>query len=288
MNNIANSTNNTRSNGLWTFFIMAYVLTFLTWGVLIVFQLPVANPADPTASTTVLAMILYFLGGFIPSIVGLIMAYRQQKRIGLRDMWNRFKQFNLGGKWYMLIIIIPLLVQAGTALIHKLQGGEFIRPAMLDQPGGLIPFVIAIFIGGPISEEFGWRGFAQDRVQARLGKLKGSIVLGLSWAFWHSLLFFVPGTSQQQTGNPALMIFAFALQVVSEAFLFTWIYNNTKRSLWGAVFFHFMIGFGANLLITISNISIGFLYLTNGIMWVLMLTVIYIFFIREKEQIKDK
>lgn len=285
MNNITNSTNNnnTRSDGMWAFFILTFALMLLSWGALAIFQMPVASAANTDAPTSALAMALYFFGGFTPSIAGFIMTYRLNGRAGLRDMWKRFTQFDLRPKWYLVIVAIPFIIQAGVALIYKLQGGDFFRSNLLDQPAGLIPLIIAIFIGGPFSEEFGWRGFAQDRVQARWGSLKGSIVLGLAWALWHLPLFFAPGTGQQQTGNPALMVPVFTIWVVAMAILYSWVYNNTNRSLWGAVFFHFMTNFGANILLSTTEVTDQFMYIANAVMWAL-LAVIFIFFARRKEQ----
>lgn len=269
------STPTSRTTELATFFILTYVLSFLTWGMLIIFKMPVANPSNPTAQTSALAMFLYMLGGFVPSIAGLIMAYRVNGRAGLRDMWKRFTQFNLGFKWYLLIIAIPVLIQTGSALIFKLQGGEFVRPALLDQPASLIPIIISILIGGPISEEFGWRGFAQDRVQERWGKLKGSFILGFVWSFWHSLLFWVPGAGQQETGNLVVMV-PFMIMATVMAVFMTTVYNNTNRSIWGAIFFHFIANLGANVLLTISEASPAFVYTTNSVMWVVLFVAVFL------------
>ena len=87
------------SDGLWEFFIITFILMLSTWGVLAFFQMSVAGTANQEASTSILAMILYLVGGFTPSIAGFIMAYRQEGRAGFRDLWKRFTQFNLGFKW---------------------------------------------------------------------------------------------------------------------------------------------------------------------------------------------
>lgn len=275
-NKSSNSPGNHQSSGVVAFFILTYVLTMLTWGVLVIFRMPVASSTSTDASTSTLAMVLYLVGGFTPTIAGIIMTYRLQGRAGLREMWQRFKQFKLGAMWYLLIVIVPLLVQAGTAIIYKMLGGGFVRPDYLEQPVLLIPFIIPIFIFGPLSEEFGWRGFAQDRVQARWGNLKGNLILGLVWGFWHTPLFFVQNSGQQQTGNPALMLPVFVIQVIAMTILISWVYNNTNRSLWGAVFFHFTINFATNLLITSSEATAGFVYITNAGLMVLLATIVII------------
>ena len=267
------STPTSRSGELTAFLVLTYVLTFLTWGMLVVFKMPVANPSNPDTQTTGLAMFLYMLGGFIPSIAGLIMAFRVDGRAGLQDMWKRFLQFNLGIRWYLAAIAFPVLVQSGSALIFKLQGGEFARPEVVDQPGMLAAIIISILIGGPISEEFGWRGFAQDRFQERWGQVKGSIILGFVWAIWHTILFFVPGAGQQETGSLAVMV-PYVIMVVSMAVLIAILYNNTNRSIWGAVFCHFTVNLGANVLLTISEASAAFVYTTNAVMYLLIFSAV--------------
>lgn len=56
---------------------------------------------------------------------------------------------------------------------------------MIGTPALWIPFAITILFLGPLSEEFGWRGCAQDRLGARFTPLAGSLVLGVVWALWH-------------------------------------------------------------------------------------------------------
>ena len=48
-------------------------------------------------------------------------------------------------------------------------------------------------LGGPLGEEPGWRGYALPRLEAALGPVRGSLVLGLLWTGWHLPLFFYPG-----------------------------------------------------------------------------------------------
>lgn len=47
-------------------------------------------------------------------------------------------------------------------------------------------------LGGPLGEEFGWRGYALPKLEARFGATAGCFVLGLLWAGWHLPLFLMP------------------------------------------------------------------------------------------------
>ena len=279
--------NEQKTDGLWAFFGLTYVMMLLTWGVLALFGMSVASTTNTEGSTSALAMTLYMIGGFTPSIAGFIMAHRMAGRAGTRDLWKRFMQFNLGAKWYAIIFAVPFLVQAGVALVYKLQGGSFMRPTLLDQPVMLLPLIISIFIGGPFSEEFGWRGFAQDRVQARWGFVKGNIILGLIWAFWHLPLFFVQGAGQQRTGNPTLVFPVYVVWVIAMVFFFSWIYANTDRSLWGAVLFHFAMNFGGVLLIEVADVSEQFMYMANSSVWVVLVVLFYFLLMRNDEKLKN-
>lgn len=67
--------------------------------------------------------------------------------------------------------------------------------------GGWLGAVAYTLISGPLSEEFGWRGYLQPRL--RLGAprpLVVTAVIGATWACWHLPLFFVPGTGQHDSG----------------------------------------------------------------------------------------
>jgi hypothetical protein len=57
---------------------------------------------------------------------------------------------------------------------------------------------------------------------------------------WHLPLFFIPGTSQGAIGFVSWAFWLWTAQVISQTALYTWIYNNTDRSIASAVLFHFM------------------------------------------------
>jgi membrane protease YdiL (CAAX protease family) len=132
---------------------------------------------------------------------------------------------------------------------YLFRGGAFIASPLLKSPASLIGFTLPILIVGPLSEEFGWRGFALERSLTRFGIVKGNLLLGVMWAFWHLPLFFIPGTIQQINGNQPVEFSIFFLLVLGLNVFINWLYKNTGRSLFAAMLVHFVF----NWLYSFSN-----------------------------------
>ena len=97
----------------------------------------------------------------------------------------------------------------------------------------------SFFIGWPgfFGEEFGWRGYLQDRLFPLHGGYKGVLVLGVIWGLWHSLLISVgynyPG--QPVLGNVMMLLFTLVMGIIfSYAVL-------TTGSIWIAVILHMIV-----------------------------------------------
>jgi hypothetical protein len=95
----------------------------------------------------------------------------------------------------------------------------------------------ALIIGGPLGEEPGWRGFALPRLQRRYGPLVGSLFLGVIWTFWHV----APVWLASWYAAGMLNIYNFVLYllfITSWTIVMTWVYNNTKGSVFMAILGH--------------------------------------------------
>lgn len=239
--------------GAWQFFVLTYAISLLAWGTMIVLRLPggSTNPSAPPPSP--LALLLLVLGGFAPSIAGVLVTWWARGREGLRELWRRALRFDLGWKAYLFILAFPLLAVALRALLYWMDGGAFGRSKLLTSPLAWLPFTIQIAVLGPISEEFGWRGFALDALLARWRPLGASLILGILWAFWHLPLFFIAGTAQANYASPPREFPIFALATLGSAFLFTWLYLGTGRSLWSALLFHFTMNFCVSFWVTLAD-----------------------------------
>jgi membrane protease YdiL (CAAX protease family) len=240
---------NNNPNHLWFYFLLTFVIMLLTWGVMAVFQIPGASAASGAGGSQVGGLILLLLGGFSPTFASLILTARFDGKPGLQYLWNNVKKTGFGGKWYAVLFFLPLLIVAIRVAIYTLQGNALIPSHLIQNPASLIGFTLPILIIGPISEEFGWRGYALERAISRFGIVKGNLLLGVIWAFWHLPLFFIAGTIQQINGNPPVEFSIFFLLVLGLNIFFNWLYIQTGRSLFAAMLVHFVF----NWLFSFSN-----------------------------------
>jgi membrane protease YdiL (CAAX protease family) len=79
-------------------------------------------------------------------------------------------------------------------------------------------------LGGPLFEEPGWRGFALPRLEARFGPVRGSMLLALVWAGWHTPLFF---WREWITAGPIVYV----LIMIGATFLLTYGANLSRFSV---------------------------------------------------------
>jgi membrane protease YdiL (CAAX protease family) len=212
---------------------------FVFWGPLALFKIPtisfVSNIKGPAW-----AIVLFLIGGFVPSLLAIFLTYKKEGVSGLRQLGRRILQFKLGWRWYVFTFMIVIAGTAGQLIINRLLGNTFPGTLFLAQLGSFLP----LFILGPLSEEIGWRGYALGRLQTRWNALTSSLIVGFVWALWHLPLFQMVGTSQDVLGLPFL---GFLVGLLANSVLYTWLYNNTKQSLWSAILLHWLYTYAAQV-----------------------------------------
>ncbi len=122
---------------------------------------------------------------------------------------------------------------------------------IMKNPLSILFILFISLISGPLNEEFGWRGFALDRLFVKYGFTTGTIILGFIWGIWHLAWFFTPGQAQydllQHSIFDAIMFIIF---VIFLSFAVSFVYVKTKRSiLAGALVHMFSNLLGSQLLI---------------------------------------
>jgi membrane protease YdiL (CAAX protease family) len=215
---------------------LAYFSLVLAWSCLFWAASVRWDPRDDPAES-----LLFLVGGAGPFVAAVALTQLRETAAARRDFWVRaFDLRRLRWPWWAAALLLhPALVALAFGVDIWLGGS--LPP--LDPQARSLPAVLSllffVFWFGPFPEELGWRGFALDRLQARMTALSASLVLGSVWALWHVPLFFVPGSFQAGLGlgSPRFWIFLFSMVPLSV--LMTWVYNNTDRSTLSAVLIHY-------------------------------------------------
>jgi membrane protease YdiL (CAAX protease family) len=218
------------------------VLTFLfSWAA----WLPVVVAGLHTTES-VGGAVLFFVGGFGPSVVGTVFLLRSRDSGGIRELVIRTFSFSRVPVRVLLLalLVYPALFLA-SSMINAGIGGSW--PAfggfagLLESVPGFFGGVLLTFFLGPFSEEIGWRGYALPRLQEQHTPLVASLLLGLIWWAWHIPLFFMEGTLHATEGLLSAFSIGYVITVLSYSVFFTWLYNQTDRSIWIAIIAHFVI-----------------------------------------------
>jgi len=213
---------------------------FVFWGPLALFKIPTISFVSDVKGPA-WAIALFLVGGFVPSLLAIFLTWKKEGTAGLRHLGRRIVQVNIGWRWYLAAVLLVTLATMGQLVIISLMGQAFDMTLFVAQLGSLLPLLII----GPLSEEIGWRGYALGRLQTRWNALTSSLIVGLVWALWHLPLFMMVGTSQHELGIPFM---PFLIELTASSILYTWLYNNTKQSLWSAILLHWLYTYAAQVL----------------------------------------
>ena len=93
---------------------------------------------------------------------------------------------------------------------------------------------------GATGEETGWRGYLQPVMENKYGVVKGSLAVGLIWAFWHAPIWFL-GTGY--SGTVLIKYIAvFAITITALGFIMGICYHRC-RNLFVPIWIHFTFNF---------------------------------------------
>jgi membrane protease YdiL (CAAX protease family) len=138
-------------------------------------------------------------------------------------------------QWYAVVLLIFLAIW--LVAYSFLYDGAPLRNLVANLSLMLSVFLPSVIMGliiPSIGEEPGWRGFALPRLQAAYGPIIATIILGTLHGIWHLPALFTPLLGPFTVEG----FIVFVLTAAAGTFIYTWVFNNTRGSIWMAMVLH--------------------------------------------------
>ena len=222
-----------KKNQLMSYFILAFAWSWGCWAWLIF-----STPADALLAGELPPTFFIFalLGGIGPTLSGFVIALITNGKKGAQETVSGLKKIKLPIGWYALsLLTVPALV-AIQALLHFLTG----RAITYNVTGVMLVMGFIWPLFSSFGEEIGWRGFAQPKMQKRLGVLSTSLILGLIWGLWHLPADYIAYSAYGWLFIPIFILLG-PITLTAHSVIMTFLYNKTNGSLVLMILYHFTI-----------------------------------------------
>jgi len=257
--------------------IAAYILFALAWSwsiwsLLFLFIGPGGLAHNPPA----ISFLFVVVGGFGPSISGVLMTWLIYGREGLQALGVRLRNGHVG-RWWLALLIIPG-VTALTPLLRWLAGYNVDTGAML----GLIGPGLGLGLTAGLMEELGWRGFLLPHLLKCYSPFVSSLLVGLIWGgLWHGYADYF-GLGDKGLAFWPLVLLLGPCLLTAWSLVLTRVYEHTQASLLLSILMHASISSSALIFgqqyatiheeITWTAISVGLAVLAAILVWLGMHT----------------
>jgi len=226
---------------LLLYLLVAFVWTWTFW--LLLFVLSKSPQEDLSA------MLISVIGSFGPFIAAVSVTYFTEGKDTVRRLAKKGINYRFKKIWFIPIFLFFPAVYGLISLVGVMTGFT-LDLVWLSNPLILVPPFLLLFVVNGTAEEFGWRGYALEKLQNSYSAVVSSLILGFIWWLWHIPLFFVGYYGETP-------VWLFLIQMVIYAILFTWIYNNTNGSVFATMIFHAMANLTVAYIFPVSQFGLS-------------------------------
>ncbi len=150
---------------------------------------------------------------------------------GLKRFFGRINARE-GLKWFLPLLAFFLVIGLTGRVIGSAAAGIEFNPRFWGWAWVAQVMLMQFLIAG-LGEEFGWRGFALQRLQHITTPFRATLIIAFFHLLWHAPTTYWLGQGMHNV--PAIWAIFFLLPWTV---LFTWAYNRSKGSILVSVFFH--------------------------------------------------
>jgi hypothetical protein len=228
----------------WYFFLLTFAYSWVIWIPSVLDGIGIDLPFNVTGYSIVVVII----GAFAPLMAAITLVAREAGWKGTKEFLGQAFDFHVKPIYLVIALALPVFIHAIAHYLAPAIGLD-VAKTLFPTEISVAPIVLAIpyfllmmIIGGG-QEEFGWRGYAQEPLQEKIGVIPASLVIGVIWGFWHLPLWFMAGDL-----HSAYSFLAFVMMTTSISIMYAWLYNSSGKKLIVVIFFHAMNNTAAPLL----------------------------------------
>lgn len=248
--------------------ILLCLLPFLIGGV----SISGLGKLSPSSPLFALCIAGFTFVGYTPTLSALLVARFFPEGGGARTVLRQVRTWRVNLGWYAIAVFGPAVLFLLDETVNLVLGGSrpqhwIVLPSLWGFFPGSLFFSVMGVLAGTFGEEFGWRGFAQPRLQKRYGALKASILIGLVWGTFH--LWILPICHCMSLTDVVVTQY---LRLIATAVIYAWIYNSTKGSLFLVMLAHAAHNITVDLMPMVggSAVIVALSYVAVAIVVVLM------------------
>ena len=228
----------------WKFFILTYAYSWILWLPSVLDGLGLDLPFDVAGYS----MVVVIIGAFAPLLAALTLTGLHGSWQGIKSFLRQAFDFHFKPIYLMIALVLPLIIHVIShylALALDLDVARTLFPAEISTSPVIlaIPYFFLMLVIGGGQEEFGWRGYAQEPLQEKIGVIPASLGIGLIWGVWHLPLWFMAGDL-----HSAYSFLAFVIMTTSISLIYAWLYNASGKKLLVVMVFHAMNNTAAPLI----------------------------------------
>ncbi|SDM07504.1 hypothetical protein SAMN04487949_0743 [Halogranum gelatinilyticum] len=216
------------------FFSLTFVFSWALWLPKVIVSSGAETGSAVIDDLIVGIAVLPEVGAFGPTVSALLLVYLHGGRDGVVRLLKRVIDLSVSRGWLVLAGVLFPVLAIGALGVAVVWGIEPTLPWAGEVYALPIAFVYILFLGGPLQEELGWRGYALEPLIERFGALAGSLVLGLVWGVWHLPWFYMPSMTMYYQ-RPLV---GFMITITLLAVVMTWVFQNTGGSLAPMILLH--------------------------------------------------
>ncbi|MFD2417743.1 CPBP family glutamic-type intramembrane protease [Amycolatopsis pigmentata] len=167
-------------------------------------------------------------------------------------------------RWLPAALLVGLAPSVGAAALAPLFGGPVLDLGQFAghaaDAGGWLPYVGLALVTGPLSEEFGWRGYLQPLLRRTMSPRRAPLVIGPIWGLWHLPLFFLVGTSQHAMGLLTAQGLGFFVVMVLQSVGLLSVSERLRGGVPAAVLLHLVLNMSI-VLVPLGSLAVALVYL---------------------------